>query len=153
MRVLLDENLPHDLAAELVGHDVATVHSLGWAGIKNGELLRKAMEKKIDVLIGGLSEDTLVYHEALRAGVLGAVSKFGKSFDIERLSLQVKETKSVFALHFYFDLDGKFQTVSCEGHTIIEALAVLSKHLKALFEKAKSEKMDKKKVEIREVDE
>ena len=43
MRVLLDENLPHDLASELVGHDVATVQSLGWAGIKNGELLRQAI--------------------------------------------------------------------------------------------------------------
>ncbi len=114
--------------------------------------VRKSMEKKIDVLIGGLSEDTLIYHEALKAGVLGIVSKFDKSFAIGRMSLQVKETKSVFTLHFYFDMDGKFQTVSCEGHTIIEALAVLSKHLKALFEKAKSEKMDKKKVEIREVD-
>ena len=45
MRVLLDENLPHDLASELVGHEVATVQGLGWAGIKNGELLRQATDK------------------------------------------------------------------------------------------------------------
>ena len=42
MRVLLDENLPHDLIAELTGHDVLTVQGLGWAGVKNGELLRRA---------------------------------------------------------------------------------------------------------------
>ena len=41
MRVLLDENLPVDLAAELVGHDVATVSDLGWQGVKNGELLQR----------------------------------------------------------------------------------------------------------------
>lgn len=44
MRILLDENFPVDFATLLVGHGVATthVHSLGWSGIKNGELLRRA---------------------------------------------------------------------------------------------------------------
>ena len=42
MRLLLDENFPADFAKLLVGHEVATVHSLGWSGIKNGELLRRA---------------------------------------------------------------------------------------------------------------
>jgi hypothetical protein len=42
VRVLLDENLPVDLAAELVGHQVTTVSGLGWQGIKNGELLQRA---------------------------------------------------------------------------------------------------------------
>ena len=42
MRVLLDENLPHDIGSELIGHDVLTVQGLGWAGIKNGELLQRA---------------------------------------------------------------------------------------------------------------
>jgi len=42
VRVLLDENIPRDFAALLSGHDVATVQGLGWAGVKNGELLRRA---------------------------------------------------------------------------------------------------------------
>jgi predicted nuclease of predicted toxin-antitoxin system len=42
MRLLLDENFPADFAKLLVGHEVATVHILGWSGIKNGELLRRA---------------------------------------------------------------------------------------------------------------
>ena len=42
MRLLLDENFPADFAKLLVGHEVATVHSMGWSGIKNGELLRRA---------------------------------------------------------------------------------------------------------------
>jgi hypothetical protein len=42
VRVLLDENLPHDLAFLLAGHDVSTVQGVGWAGVKNGELLRRA---------------------------------------------------------------------------------------------------------------
>ena len=44
MRILLDENFPVDFAKLLVGHEVTTlhVHNLGWSGIKNGELLRRA---------------------------------------------------------------------------------------------------------------
>jgi hypothetical protein len=42
VRVLLDENLPHDLAGALVGHAVSTVQGLGWAGTRNGALLKRA---------------------------------------------------------------------------------------------------------------
>ena len=41
-KVLLDENLPHALQAELPEFEVWTVGRAGWGGIKNGELLRRA---------------------------------------------------------------------------------------------------------------
>jgi predicted nuclease of predicted toxin-antitoxin system len=40
VKVLLDENLPHRLRVELAGHEVFTAAFMGWAGVKNGELLR-----------------------------------------------------------------------------------------------------------------
>ena len=42
MRVLLDECLPRQRARDLPGHDVTTVQREGWAGTKNGALLRLA---------------------------------------------------------------------------------------------------------------
>jgi predicted nuclease of predicted toxin-antitoxin system len=42
MRVLLDECLPRRLKRTLSGHEVRTVPEAGWAGKKNGELLRLA---------------------------------------------------------------------------------------------------------------
>ena len=42
MRILLDENIPIDLAAELPGHSVGTDVGLGWSGVLNGELMRRA---------------------------------------------------------------------------------------------------------------
>jgi len=42
VRVLLDENLPHDLIDALVGHSVSTVQGLGWNGTQNGALLKRA---------------------------------------------------------------------------------------------------------------
>ena len=50
MRVLLDENMPVDLAAELAGHTVETVVGMGWAGVSNGELIRHA-RGRFDALV------------------------------------------------------------------------------------------------------
>ena len=50
MRVLLDENVPVDLAGLIGDHDVETVSGLGWSGIKNGELLHW-MHGRFDALV------------------------------------------------------------------------------------------------------
>ena len=50
MRVLLDECVPRALRNDMSGHDVRTVAEMGWAGVKNGELLRLAADQ-FDVLI------------------------------------------------------------------------------------------------------
>lgn len=42
MRVLLDECIPIRLRSELSSHSVRTVTEMGWTGIKNGQLLKKA---------------------------------------------------------------------------------------------------------------
>lgn len=51
MRILLDENLDWRLKRDLPGHEVESVPLLGWAGIQNGALLRKAVEAGFDVLV------------------------------------------------------------------------------------------------------
>jgi predicted nuclease of predicted toxin-antitoxin system len=51
MRILLDENLDWRLRRGLLGHEVESVARLGWAGIQNGILLKKAEETGFEVLI------------------------------------------------------------------------------------------------------
>lgn len=51
MHVLLDEQLPRQLARELIGHEVRTVQQQGWAGLKNGDLLQRAAEAGYEVFI------------------------------------------------------------------------------------------------------
>ncbi len=51
MKLLLDENLPHQLRGMLAGHDCFTVAYLGWSGIENGELLRLAFANGFDAFI------------------------------------------------------------------------------------------------------
>lgn len=50
MRVLLDECVPRALRNDIPGHEVKTVAEVGWAGVKNGELLRFAAAE-FDLLI------------------------------------------------------------------------------------------------------
>lgn len=50
MRILLDECVDRRFAKDLPGHFVKTVPQMGWATIKNGELLALA-ENEFDVFI------------------------------------------------------------------------------------------------------
>jgi predicted nuclease of predicted toxin-antitoxin system len=60
MRLLLDENLDWRLRRDLAAHHVDSVPLIGWAGIENGELLKKAVEGGFDVLI---TMDSNMVHE------------------------------------------------------------------------------------------
>ncbi|NES87559.1 MAG: hypothetical protein F6K10_43045 [Moorea sp. SIO2B7] len=50
MKILLDECIDRRLAKQLSGHEVKTVPQMGWAGIKDREILRLT-EGEFDVLI------------------------------------------------------------------------------------------------------
>jgi len=51
MRILIDECLPKRCVNLISGHDVVTVPAVGWAGKKNGELLRLMEADGYDVFI------------------------------------------------------------------------------------------------------
>ena len=50
MKILLDECIDRRLAKNIAGHEVKTVPQMGWATIKNGELLALA-EKDFEVFV------------------------------------------------------------------------------------------------------
>lgn len=50
MKVLLDECVDARLAREFAGHNVETVPQAGWAGLPDGEILRRA-ENSFDALV------------------------------------------------------------------------------------------------------
>lgn len=51
MKLLLDENLPHDLRHLLVGHEVFTVAYMGWKSLENGALPAAAAASKFDAML------------------------------------------------------------------------------------------------------
>jgi predicted nuclease of predicted toxin-antitoxin system len=52
LRILIDESLPQQLKQMVTGHTASTVQDMGWAGLKNGELLSKA-ESNFDAFLTG----------------------------------------------------------------------------------------------------
>ena len=67
-RVLLDENLPRLLKRELFGFEVRTVAEMGWAGVKNGKLLR-LVEAEFDILV--TADQNLSYQQPVMSFQLG----------------------------------------------------------------------------------
>lgn len=51
MKILIDESLPLAFAAELRDHDVSTVRAQRWLGLRNGVLLRAAVDAGFDVVV------------------------------------------------------------------------------------------------------
>jgi predicted nuclease of predicted toxin-antitoxin system len=79
MRVLLDECVPRALRNDIPGHEVQTVAEVGWAGVKNGELLRLAATA-FDVLI--TVDRNLEYQQSFKGVSLAVIVVHASSIDI-----------------------------------------------------------------------
>src|SRR5579864_727738 len=82
MRVLLDECVPRALRRELPGHEVKTVADAGWAGVKNGELLRRAAAQ-FDVFI--TIDRNLEYQQNFADILLAVIVVHAPSNDVSML--------------------------------------------------------------------
>ena len=89
MRVLLDEQLPRQLARHLVGHDVRTVQQQSWAGLKNGVLLTEAEAAGFSVFVTG--DQNLEHQQNLTKRTLGVVVLGAASNALEDLLPLVAE--------------------------------------------------------------
>lgn len=51
--MFFDEDVPRKLARFLSGHEIQTVVSMGWGGVKNGELLELIAREGFEVFLTG----------------------------------------------------------------------------------------------------
>ena len=51
MKILLDECVHHKVRAELPGHSVFTVAYMKWTGVRNGALMKLAVENDFECLL------------------------------------------------------------------------------------------------------
>jgi len=105
VKVWLDENLAHRLRKNLGAHEVFTVHYKGWAGLKNGELLRTAEHDGIDVFLTG--DQTLTHEQNLKGRTIAIVALSSVEWDI----LKHRLPSIVAAIDNA--LPGSFQAVDC----------------------------------------
>lgn len=105
MKVLLDENLAQRLRKNLGAHEVFTVGYRGWAGLRNGELLRIAEESGIEVFLTG--DRTLLHEQNLEGRNLGIVALSSVEWDI------LKDYLPTIIAAIDRALPGTFQEVVC----------------------------------------
>jgi predicted nuclease of predicted toxin-antitoxin system len=83
LRVLLDECLPRKLKRGFVGCEVLTVPEMGWAGKKNGELMKVAHER-FDVFVTG--DQNLQFQQNLAYADIAVIVLVAPNNRIERLA-------------------------------------------------------------------
>lgn len=93
MKLLLDENLPHRLRAEIVGHECVTVAYMKWNGIENGALLALTASHGFDALL--TKDVNLQYEQNLVTLPLAVVVLEASSNDIRDIRPLVPELLKV----------------------------------------------------------
>jgi hypothetical protein len=83
VRILLDEQLPRQLAPYFTGHEVRRTQEQGWAGLSNGDLLKHAGAAGFDVFVTG--DKNLEFQQNLKASGLFTVVLVAPSNKLEDL--------------------------------------------------------------------
>jgi predicted nuclease of predicted toxin-antitoxin system len=83
VRILLDEQLPRQLARHLSGHRARTVQQCGWAGLKNGELLQHAAAGGFEVFV--TADQNLTFQQNLTGSALRVIVLVARSNTLEDL--------------------------------------------------------------------
>jgi hypothetical protein len=94
MNILLDECLPRRLKFHISGHTVQTVPEMGWAGTKNGALLRLA-EGAFDVFV--TADQNMQYQQNLRSNILGIIVLIAPNNRLETLTPLIPQLMSTLS--------------------------------------------------------
>ena len=75
MRVLVDQCLPRQLAAELPGHQATTVRAQRWLGLRNGVLLRAALEAGFQAFL--TNDSSIEFQQNVKKIGIGVIAIVG----------------------------------------------------------------------------
>jgi predicted nuclease of predicted toxin-antitoxin system len=107
VKVLLDENLPHRLRHIFSNHEVMTVAYMGWAGVRNGELLKLAEANNFTIFL--TADRNLAYQQNLQSRPMAFVCLTALDWEIIRPHI----AEIIAAVDGA--LPGLFQVVECGG--------------------------------------
>jgi hypothetical protein len=95
MRILLDECAPRPLKRELADYEIRTVVEMGWAGKKNGELLRLMSQQRFTILL--TTDQNLRYQQNLRQAGVGVVVLVASSNKLSDLLPLLPDARNVLS--------------------------------------------------------
>lgn len=105
MRVLLDENMPHQLRAHLPDHELFTAVYVGFGGFKNGELLKAAEDAGYEILLTG--DLSLEYQQNMTGRKIAVVSLSANNWRLVQVHIP-SIAAAIAASH-----PGSFSRVDC----------------------------------------
>ena len=95
MKVLFDEDVPRKLIRYLPGHEIHTVVSMEWGGIKNGELLALIEQERFEVFLTGdknMENQQRLVGRPFAVLVMSAINWPVIRPNVEKISAAVDET-------------------------------------------------------------
>ena len=93
MRILLDECAPRPLKRELADYEIRTAVEMGWAGKKNGELLRLMSQAGFTILL--TTDQNLRYQQNLQQAGVAVVVLVARSNRLPDLLPLMSDTRNV----------------------------------------------------------
>jgi predicted nuclease of predicted toxin-antitoxin system len=90
-RLLLDEQLPRRLTSVLEAHSASTVRDMGWSGLRNGILLRRA-ESDFDVFV--TMDRSIPFQQSLGGLQIGVLLIRARNNSFQELGPYRKEISS-----------------------------------------------------------
>jgi hypothetical protein len=93
MRILLDECAPRPLKREFADYEIRTVVEMGWAGKKNGELLRLMSQKGFTILL--TTDQNLRYQQNLQQAGVAVVVLVAPSNKLSDLLPLIPDARNV----------------------------------------------------------
>ena len=97
MRILIDECLDWRLCRSLIGHNCTSVPKMGWAGLKNGVLLKTA-ELEFDVFLTG--DRNLSFQQTLSKFDIAVIVLHAESIQLRHtLPLTPKILSALVTIH------------------------------------------------------
>jgi hypothetical protein len=93
MRILLDECAPRPLKRELDDYEILTVVEMGWAGKKNGELLRLMSQEGFTILL--TTDQNLRYQQNLQQAGVAVVVLVAPSNKLSDLLPLIPDARNV----------------------------------------------------------
>jgi hypothetical protein len=89
LRVLIDQCLPRQLAAEITGHEATTVRAQRWLGLRNGVLLRAAVEAGFQVFV--TNDSSIEFQQNVKKIGIGVIAIVGVRNRIQDLRPLIPE--------------------------------------------------------------
>jgi len=96
MRILLDECAPRPLKCELGDYEIRTVVEMGWAGKKNGTLLRLMNQESFTVLL--TTDQNLRYQQNLQQAGVAVIVLVAPSNRLSDLLPLMPDVRSVLSI-------------------------------------------------------